>query len=90
MVKGQYQKSAPNNTRKNMITQFTKEELKQNYDLVAKSLDNELIAYRGKQNGLFRIIDVESGCCLLSEGGCIFTKNMNHALILANKYFNKG
>ena len=24
-----------------MITQFTKEELKQNYDLVAKSLDNE-------------------------------------------------
>tara|TARA_B100001057_G_C22859775_1_gene954030 strand:- start:1764 stop:1985 length:222 start_codon:yes stop_codon:yes gene_type:complete len=73
-----------------VITQFTKKELQQNYDLIEKSSDNELFAYRGKKNGLFRIIDVESGCCLLSEGGCILTKNINHALILAKKYFNKS
>ena len=72
-----------------MLTKFTKEDIQKHYDFVAKSLDNELVAYRSKQNGLLRIIDVETGYCLLADAGCPLTKNMDHALNIANKYFIK-
>ena len=68
---------------------FTKEDIQKHYDFVAKSLDNELVAYRSKRNGLLRIIDVETGYCLLADAGCPLTKNMNQALNIANKYFLK-
>ena len=70
-----------------MLTKFTKEDIQKHYDFVAKSLDNELVAYRSKRNGLLRIIDVETGYCLLADAGCPLTKNMNQALNIANKYF---
>ena len=54
-----------------MLTKFTKEDIQKHYDFVAKSLDNELVAYRSKRNGLLRIIDVETGYCLLADAGAL-------------------
>ena len=63
---------------------FTKAELAADYDVVADYFDGELVAYRAKETGLLRIIDVDSGGCILAKGGNAFTKNIEDAKRIAD------
>ena len=63
---------------------FTESELAMDYDFVADYFEGELIAYRAKATGLLRIIDADSGGCILAEGGCAFTKSIQDAKRIAD------
>lgn len=59
-------------------------ELVKDYDFVANYFDGELIAYRAKDTGLLRIIDKDSGGCIMAQGGCVFTKSIEDAKRIAD------
>jgi len=65
-------------------TFFTAAELAADYDHVADYFDGGLAAYRAKDTGLLRIIDADSGGCILAMGGNPFTKNIEDAKRIAD------
>ena len=66
------------------VTFFTKTDLTTHYDFVADYSDGEFVAYRAKETGLLRIIDTDSGGCILAIYGNPFTKNMEEAKLIAD------
>tara|TARA_Y100001973_G_C5154038_1_gene309730 strand:+ start:821 stop:1042 length:222 start_codon:yes stop_codon:yes gene_type:complete len=64
-------------------TQFTADVLAADYDFVADYAD--LTAYRAKYNGLLRIIDNDSGHCILAMGGNVYTNSIGHAKEIADR-----
>lgn len=67
------------------MTFLTETEIANDYEFVADYFDGELIAYRAKETGLLRIIDNDSGGCILAEGGCLFTKSIEDAKRIADE-----
>jgi hypothetical protein len=65
-------------------TFFTADDLAAHYDRVADYCDGEFVAYRAKKTGLLRIIDADSGGCILAIYGNPFTKNMEEAKRIAD------
>ena len=63
---------------------FTAADLAADYDHVADYFDGELVAYRAKDTGLLRIIDADSGGCILAMGGNPFTKDIADAKRIAD------
>lgn len=69
-----------------MTTVFlTNDEIANDYDFVAEYFEGELVAYRAKNTGLLRIIDKDSGGCILAQGGCPFTKSIEDAKRIADE-----
>ena len=66
------------------VTFFTAADLTTHYDYVADYCDGEFVAYRAKETGLLRIIDADSGGCILAIYGNPFTKNMEDAKRIAD------
>ena len=64
-------------------TILTPDELAADYDRVAEYFEGELVAYRAKSTGLLRIIDVDSGGCIM--GSKPFTKDIADAKRIANE-----
>lgn len=67
------------------MTFLTETEIVNDYDFVADYFEGELVAYRAKTTGLLRIIDKDSGGCILAEGGCLFTKSIEDAKRIADE-----
>ena len=67
------------------MTFLTENEIVNDYDFVADYFEGELVAYRAKTTGLLRIIDKDSGGCILAEGGCLFTKSIEDAKRIADE-----
>lgn len=65
-------------------TFFTAAELAADYDHVADYFDGGLAAYRAKDTGLLRLIDADSGGCLLAQDGNPFTKDIADAKRIAD------
>lgn len=65
-------------------TFFSKADLLNHYDHVADYCEGEFVAYRAKETGLLRIIDADSGGCILAIYGNPFTKNMDEAKRIAD------
>jgi len=66
------------------VSFFTAADLTAHYDYVADYCDGEFVAYRAKETGLLRIIDADSGGCILAIYGNPFTKNMEDAKRIAD------
>ena len=66
------------------MAMFTESELAMEYDFVADYFEGELVAYRAKSTGLLRIIDADSGGCILAQGGCVFTQSIEDAKRIAD------
>ena len=65
-------------------TFFTDADLAAHYDHVADYWDGEFVAYRAKETGLLRIIDADSGGCILAIYGNPFTKDIEDAKRIAD------
>ena len=66
------------------VTFFTAADLATHYDHVADYCDGEFVAYRAKKTGLLRIIDADSGGCILAIYGNPFTKDIEDAKRIAD------
>jgi len=66
------------------VTFFTADDLANHYDHVSDYCDGEFIAYRAKETGLLRIIDADSGGCILAIYGNPFTKDIADAKRIAD------
>ena len=65
-------------------TFFTAADLATHYEHVADYCDGEFVAYRAKKTGLLRIIDADSGGCILAIYGTPFTKDIEDAKLIAD------
>ena len=63
---------------------FTAADLAADYDYVADYFGGGLTAYRAKVSGILRIIDNDSGCCLLAQDGNPWTEDVADARDLAD------
>jgi hypothetical protein len=72
----------------NQATILKHDELEKNWELVCSYPDN-ISAFRSKETGLLRIIDVDSGGDILSNNGNPFTKDIEHAKIISDKLMGK-
>mgnify|MGYP003119113757 CR=1 FL=1 len=73
----------------NAPTEFNADILATDYDFVAEYVDAELTAYRAKDGGLLRIIDADSGHCILAMGGNVYTNSVDHAKEIADRMFSE-
>jgi len=69
----------------NLPTEYTADILETDYEFVAEYGAAELIAYRAKDSGLLRILDADSGCCILAMGGNVYTNSIGHAKEIADR-----
>lgn len=66
-------------------TEYTAEILATDYEFVAAYGEADLVAYRAKDSGLLRILDTDSGCCILAMNGNVYTNSIGHAKEIADR-----